>query len=217
MGALCPRSSIEVINVEQNQNEIMIDPQIEIETLINQETNYKLSLSRNFSLNNPTLQTCDEVIQSILSISLSFMVKDFSEQINFLKLQIHKQIQELINHQIDFQDELLKMLIDYYEFLSYVQENSATKVVSWWKEPKTIVDLQNAIKHWSQQFFKFGGRLRREKAFRQLNFEPKTPERFVKTREWIKKQTEGQQDQTEPKQSQTIERNLQIEDGFEEL
>ncbi|CAD8099782.1 unnamed protein product [Paramecium sonneborni] len=217
MGALCPRSNIEVVHVEQNQNEIMIDPQVEIDTLINQETNYKLSLSRNFSLNNPTLQTCDQVIQSILSISLSFMVKDFSEQINFLKLQIHKQIQELINHKIDFQDELLKMLVDYYEFLSYVQENGATKVVTWWKEPKTVVDLQQAIKHWSQQFFKYGGRLRREKAFRQLNFEPKTPERFVKTREWIKKQTEGQQDQPEPKQVQTIEHNVQIEDGFQEI
>ncbi|CAD8111153.1 unnamed protein product [Paramecium sonneborni] len=217
MGALCPRSNSEVIHVEQIQNEIMIDPQVEIETLINQETNYKLSLSRNFQLNNPTLQTCDQVIQSILSISLSFMVKDFSEQTNFLKLQIQKQIQDLINHQIDFQDELLKMLVDYYEFLSYVQENGATKVVTWWKEPKTAVDLQQAIKHWSQQFFKYGGRLRREKAFRQLNFEPKTPERFVKTREWIKKQTEGQQDQSEPKQVQSIERNVQIEDGFEEL
>ena len=33
------------------------------------------------------------------------------------------------------------MLIDYHEFLSYVQENSASKVVTWWKEPITGVDL----------------------------------------------------------------------------
>ncbi|CAD8101099.1 unnamed protein product [Paramecium sonneborni] len=215
MGGFCPSQNIKVLPSPVIQEEITVDPQIEIDTLINQETNYKLSLSHNFSLENPTLQTCDEVILEILSISLSFMVKDFSEQSNFLKLQIQKQVQDLIQYKIDFQEDLLKMLINYYDFLSYVQENGATKVISWWKDPIGVIEVEQAIKHWSQEFIKYGGKLRREKAFRKLNHHPKPPERFVKTREWIKKQSEGQEDDLKPKRDAIATTN-NFEEGFEE-
>ncbi|CAK87370.1 unnamed protein product (macronuclear) [Paramecium tetraurelia] len=215
MGGFCPNSNIKVLPSPVIQEENTVDPQIEIDTLINQETNYKLSLIHNFSLENPTLQTCDEVILEILSISISFMVKDFSEQSNFLKIQIQKQIQELVGHKVDFQEDLLTMLINYYDFLSYVQENGRTKVVSWWKDPVGVVEVEQAIKHWSQEFIKYGGKLRREKAFRQITNDPKPPERFVKTREWIKKQSEGQEEELKPKREQLALMN-NFEDGFEE-
>ncbi|CAD8181350.1 unnamed protein product [Paramecium pentaurelia] len=215
MGGFCPNQSIKVLPSPVIQEEITVDPQIEIETLINQETNYKLSISHNFSLENPNLQTCDEVILQILSISISFMVKDFSEQSNFLKMQIQKQVQDLIDHKIDFQEDLLKMLINYYHFLSYVQENGATKVISWWKDPVSVVEVQQAIKHWSQEFIKYGGKLRREKAIRKLNQDPKPPERFVKTWEWIKKQAEGQEEDLKPKR-ESFATPSKFEEGFEE-
>ncbi|CAD8093655.1 unnamed protein product [Paramecium sonneborni] len=216
MGAFCPNQNIKVLPSPVIQEEITVDPQVEIDTLINQETNYKLSLIHNFCIENPTLQTCDEVILEILSISISFMVKDFSEQSNFLKLQIQKQVQDLIHHKIDFQEDLLKMLINYYEFLSYVQEKGATKVISWWNDPVGVVEIVQAIKHWSQEFIKYGGKLRRERALRKLNFDPKPPERFVKTWEWIKKQQEGQEDDLKPKR-ETFAITNKFEDGFEEL
>ncbi|CAD8084109.1 unnamed protein product [Paramecium primaurelia] len=214
MGSFCPSSNIKVIPSPVIQEEI-IDPQVEIDTLINQETNYKLSLIHNFSVENPSLQTCDEVILEILSISISFMVKDFSEQSNFLKIQIQKQVQDLIDHKVDFQEDLLKMLINYYDFLSYVQENGKAKVISWWKDPVGVVEIEQALKHWTQEFIKYGGKLRREKAFRKLISDPKPPERFVKTREWIKKQLEGNEEELKPKREK-VETYNNFEEGFEE-
>ncbi|CAD8152270.1 unnamed protein product [Paramecium octaurelia] len=215
MGGFCPSQNIKVLPSPVIQEEIIVDPQIEIITLTNQETNYKLRLTHNFSLENPSLQTCDEVILEILSISISFMVKDFSEQSNFLKMQIQKQVQDLMDQKIDFQEDLLKMLVNYYDFLSYVQETGATKVISWWKDPIGVVEVEQAIKHWSQEFIKYGGKLRRERTFRKLHQDPKPPERFVKTREWIKKQQEGQEEELKPKR-ESLATTSKLEEGFEE-
>ena len=57
--------------------------------------------------------------------------------------------------------------------------------------------------------------MRREKALKKLNFDPKVPERFVKTREWIKKQSEGQEDEIKPKREELATTN-KFEEGFEE-
>ncbi|TNV70861.1 hypothetical protein FGO68_gene2809 [Halteria grandinella] len=130
---------------------------------------------------------CEYLVKQIEDVPLSHLMKEFSEQRLFFQQQIGKFVTELCNRNCSV-PQLSEFLIKYLCFLSFVQEKGVQVVVSLWKEQRELVTVSTAIEYFNQQFIIFGGKLRREMAVRSLTLETKTPLKFAKTREWIKKQ-----------------------------